>query len=152
MHRLLMASTVLAGLVALPALADTTATGGHEPLSQTASNIDRSDTHGVVAPRLPDPPVQADAGPQALLQAASQAVAAKQTGVAQEELERAETRLLTRSVPANQADDPDNSGAVHLIASARLAIAHGDLASASSAIQSAIGALPGSQPKAAPAS
>ena len=145
MHRLLMTSTVLAGLVALPALADSTAIGGQEPMSQYASNIDRATVHSVIAPKLPAPPVGANADAQDLLQAALQALAAKRTGMAQEALERAETRLLTRSVPPDQADVPDDGTAVHLISSARLAIAHGDLASADSAIQQAIGALPPDQ-------
>jgi len=145
MHRLLITSTVLAGVVALPALAANTVIGGQEPTSQYASNIDRSTTHTVYAPKLPDPPVGANADAQDLLQAASQAIAARHTGMAQEALERAETRLLTRSVPPDQADVPDDGTAVHLISSARLAIAHGDLASADSAIQQAIGALPPDQ-------
>ena len=142
MHRLLMTTTVLAGLVAVPAFAQTSANGTQEPSSNYASNIDQSDTHSMIAPKLPDPPMDANAGPRALLSAASQDVRAKQTGAAQEALERAETRLLTRSTPVDQADNPDNRGPVGLIASARLAIAHGDLSGADNSIQQALGSLP----------
>ena len=148
MHRPFMISTVLAGLVALPVLAASSAFGD-EPLSKTASNIDRSTAHSVIAPQLPAPPAGDDANPQALLQAASQALAANETGMAQESLERAETRLLTRSTMPDQADAPDNSGTVQLISSARMAIAHGDLQAANNDNQQALGGLPQGQASAA---
>ena len=151
MRRLLMTSTLLAGLVAAPAFADNSAIGGQEPSSKYASNIDQSTAHTPYAPKLPDPPLDANADPQALLQAASRAIASGQTGMAQEALERAETRLLSRSVPPDQANTPDDSVPVHLIGSARLDIAHGDLAGANSAVQQALGALPQDQASIAPA-
>jgi hypothetical protein len=142
MHRLLVTSTMLAGLVALPVVTPQAAFAGQEPTSKNASNIDQADSHSVIAPQLPAPPAGDEANAQALLQAASQALAANETGMAQESLERAETRLLTRSTPADQAGAPDSSGAVQLIASARMAIAHGDLNGANGDIQQALGQLP----------
>jgi hypothetical protein len=142
MHRLLMASTMLAGLVAMPALADNTAIGGHEPLSTAASNIDQSTAPSAIAPQLPAPPTADDAHPRDLLNVASQALAKNQTGLAQESLERAETRLLTRTTAPDHADSPDNATPVRLITSARMAIAHHDLQGANSDIQQALAALP----------
>jgi hypothetical protein len=144
MHRLLITSTMLAGLVALPVLTAPSAIAG-QPISTKASNIDASTVHSTIAPQLPAPPVGDDANPKALLQAASQALTANETGLAQESLERAETRLLTRTTAPDQAQVPDNSGAVQLIASARMAIAHGDLGAANTDIQQALGALPQDQ-------
>jgi hypothetical protein len=148
MHRLLITSTVLAGLAGLPVLAASQAIAA-EPVSKNASNIDQSTTHSVIAPQLPAPPVGDDASPHALLQAASQALSANETGMAQESLERAETRMLTRTTAPDQADAPDNTGAVQLVASARMAIAHGDLQGANSDIQQALGGVPQDQATAA---
>jgi hypothetical protein len=144
MHRLLITTTVLAGLAGLPVLTASQAVG-QEPVSKSASNIDQSTTHSVIAPQLPAPPVGDDASPHALLQAASQALAANETGMAQESLERAETRMLTRTTAPDQADAPDNSGAVQMVASARMAIAHGDMQTANNDIQQALGGLPQDQ-------
>jgi hypothetical protein len=140
MRRLLMTSTLLAGLAAIasPAFAES-------PMSKNASNIDQGDTHSVIAPQLPDPDVGDNAGPQALLKDASQALASNQTGKAQEALERAETRLLTRTTAPDQAQAPDNTGTVQMISSARMAIAHGDMQAANSDIQQALGTLPQDQ-------
>ena len=82
---------------------------GHEPgvgesfpASNKASNITAADTRSPIAPRLPTPGVE-DATPAAYLNAAQTALNANQTGRAQEALERAETAMLQRSVPANMA-------------------------------------------------
>jgi hypothetical protein len=144
MHRLLIASTMLAGLVAAPFLIASTA-HAENPMSKTASNIDKSDSHSVVAPQLPAPPASDNGSPRALLQSASQALSANQTGMAQESLERAETRLLTRSTAPDHAQTPDNNGAVQMISSARMAIAHGDLNGAKGDIQQALNSLPQNQ-------
>ena len=138
MRRLLLTSSVLASLAGLPAVTAIAA----DPVSTQASNIDQATTHSVIAPQLPAPPVGDDANASALLQAASQALSSNQTGMAQESLERAEARLLTRTVAPDQADAPDNSGTVNLISSARMAIAHGDKSGANSDIQQALAALP----------
>ena len=138
MRRLLLTSSVLASLTGLPAVTAIAA----DPVSTQASNIDQATTHSVIAPQLPAPPVGDDANASALLQPASQALSSNQTGMAQESLERAEARLLTRTVAPDQADAPDNSGTVNLISSARMAIAHGDKSGANSDIQQALAALP----------
>ena len=70
------------------------------------------------------------AGPEQYLMAARQALAANQSGAAQEALERAETRALDRSVAPSRAGDPDNRTLVKQISDARNALASGDKASA----------------------
>lgn len=78
------------------------------PTSAQASNITPGDTRSIIAPTLPKPPVSPDAGTQAFLNAAHQAVAAHRTGEAQEALERAMTRRLDGDVlrGVSIADDP----------------------------------------------
>ena len=114
--------------------------GVGSPSSNAASNIGPGDTRGQIAPRLPNP----DAGgntPQAYLAAAQRALAANRTGAAQEALERAETRLLSRSTDPSQAGAPDPSAAVQAVGAARRALAARDTAGARSAISSAMSGL-----------
>jgi hypothetical protein len=99
--------------------------GAGSPYSNRASNISGSDTRSLIAPRLPNP----DAGgntPQAYLAAADRALARGQTGAAQEALERAQTRILTRSTDPSEADRPDDSGLARAIGDARQALAGRD--------------------------
>jgi hypothetical protein len=95
------------------------------PRSRTASNIVPADTHADIAPALPPSPAGADAAPSDYLLAARGALATNRTGEAQQSLEMAETRLLTRSVPADQADTPDPQQAVSQIHEALLALGEG---------------------------
>ena len=111
---------------------------GHEPLSRVASNIDAADTHSTIAPRLPSPGVGLNATPMQLLHAARDALSRKATGQAQEALERAETALLDRSTPPSNANVPDSTDAVKLIAEARQALGHHDIAQATQAVDSAL--------------
>lgn len=110
--------------------------GGSVPTSTRASNINRGDTRTEYAPRLPNPDA-AGSTPEAYLAAADRALAARQTGRAQEALERAETRLLTRSTDPSMANSPDNAPVVQQIAQARQALARGDMAGARQAIRAA---------------
>ncbi len=109
------------------------------PASNKASNLAPGDTRSVIAPRLPAPAGGPDASPAAFLTDAQRALATRQTGRAQEALERAETAMLQRSVPAGEASTPDQSPGVLQIRSARDALARGDIAGAQKAIA---GALP----------
>jgi hypothetical protein len=93
-------------------------TGSSLPLGDRASNIEGSDTRSQIAPNLPPPLVGPDASPRAFLLAARDALAAGRTGAAQEALERAQTRLLDRSVPLFQTDTPDRSPLVDQISAA----------------------------------
>ena len=82
--------------------------GAGSPFSNRASNITGNDTRSVIAPRLPNPDTTGDS-PRDFLVAAQRALAAHQTGAAQEALERAQTRILTRSTDPSMANAPDNA-------------------------------------------
>ncbi len=111
--------------------------GNSLPTSGQASNIDRADTRGDIAPRLPVPAANGNTA-EAYLTAASRSLSRRQTGAAQEALERAETRLLDRSVPAGQANMPEQDPRLTQIADARRALASRDYAGAQRSIQAAM--------------
>ncbi len=127
---------ILALLAPLPVLAQVPApyvrpgneigTGQSLPLSDKASNITPDDTRSSIAPRLPAPPVNENAGPMAFLRAARDSLVAGRTGEAQEALERAESRMLDRAVRPSAAQAPARSPLIEQIAEARGAIALGD--------------------------
>jgi hypothetical protein len=107
--------------------------GAGSPFSTRATHIDRADTRSLIAPRLPDPDANGNT-PQSYLAAAQRALARNQTGAAQEALERAQTRILTRSTDPSMASMPDNSGITRAITDARRALAGGDTRRAQSII------------------
>ena len=106
------------------------------PRSNRASNIGAGDTRSELAPNLPTPNVGPDAPARAYLLSARQALASGQTGMAQEALERAESRMLDRSVLPQQRNAPDQNPAIQQIAAARRALAAGDTGGAMQAIDS----------------
>jgi hypothetical protein len=108
------------------------------PASDNASNITSADTRSPIAPRLPAPGIGENGSPDALLTAAQDALNAHQTGKAQEALERAETALLQRSVPADMASTPDHGPRVTQVTMARDALAKGDVMGAKKAIAAAM--------------
>lgn len=112
--------------------------GAGSPRSDRASNIAPSNTHSGIAPRLPDPATAGNT-PEAYLAAAQRALASGRTGAAQEALERAETRLLTRSTEASAASNPADMPMVQQIGQARQALAARDIPGARSAIRAALG-------------
>ncbi len=124
---LLASATVLALATALPAFAQTATTG---PMSNSATNLDTSDTHSVISPRLPAPDVPAGAGPRQFLAVAKTALQRGRTGEAQSALEMAETRLLDRSIVAGSSP-VDNGPMVGKISDALTALGNGDRARAS---------------------
>ena len=115
--------------------------GARVPLSQAASNTTAANTRSEIAPRLPDPGA-ANNSPEAFLAAAQRALNAGRTGAAQEALERAETRILSRSTDPSMANSPDDSAMVQSIGQARRALANRDIAAARSAIGMAMAARP----------
>ena len=126
------------------AMSDTGARPGHEPgvgnsepMSDRASNIDRGDTRSDIAPRLPNPDASANT-PEAYLAAADRALARHQTGAAQEALERAETRLLDRSVPQGQGNTPDQDPRIQQVNSALQALGNRNYVGARQSIQQAM--------------
>lgn len=101
-------------------------TGQSLPLSDKASNATAGDTRSVIAPRLPVPSAGDDASPRGFLEAAQRALTLGRTGEAQEALERAESRLLDRSVAPSRAGQPSVQPLVARTADARRALAAGD--------------------------
>jgi len=79
---------------------------------------------------LPDPGVPEDAAPSAFVTAARNAIAAGRTGAAMEAIERAESRLLVRSVRPSRAWVPSDQALVRMLADARAALGQGDRATA----------------------
>jgi hypothetical protein len=154
MRSLALSFTVLAGLVGTPALAQTSApgadpvtgarpgndvgTGMSMPMGTRASNIDAGDTRSMIAPNLPSASLGPDAGPADYLRAAQASLQAGRTGEAQQSLEMAQTRLLDRSVPMGQTNNPSDNPAVTQISQALRALAARDRAQAMQLIQSAI--------------
>ena len=113
-------------------------TGMSMPMGSRASNIDGADTGSEIAPNLPSPQLGPNASPVDYLRAAQSALAAGQTGEAQQALEEAQTRLLDRSVPYGQTDAPSANPAVQQITRALHALAAGDQAQCMQLIQAAI--------------
>jgi len=111
--------------------------GAGSPLSNTASNTTAANTRSEIAPRLPDPAAGSNT-PQAYLQAAQRALASGRTGAAQEALERAETRILSRSIDPSMAASPADMPMVMQISNARRALAGRDTSGARTAIDAAL--------------
>jgi hypothetical protein len=108
------------------------------PLSDAASNITPGNSASVIAPRLPDPPLDENAAPADFLAAARQALTAGRTGEGQEALERAESRALDRSVRPSLASQASRQPLVQQITRARDALAAGDTPGAIRAIDGAL--------------
>ena len=107
---------------------NTIGTGQSLPLSDKASNATAGDTRSLIAPRLPTPAAGDDSSPRAFLESAQRALVLGRTGEAQEALERAESRLLDRSVAPSRADVPSAQPVVAAVGDARRALAAGDRA------------------------
>ncbi len=157
MRQTLLASATLLSLAcALPAFAqpyapDTTGgehwahqpgTGMSGPASNTASNIGNGDSRSQIAPHLPQPAQGENASPEIYLRDAQRALAQRQTGLAQQALEMAETRLLDRSTAPEAANMPDQRPEVAAVSRARQALGAGNVRAASNAIQMALSASP----------
>ncbi len=113
-------------------------TGQSGPASARASNIDSGDAHSEIAPHLPQPAGGENAGPWNYLRDAERALDHHETGRAQQALEMAETRLLDRSTPVNEANQPDQGPVVAQVSQARQALGHGDIRASRSAIALAL--------------
>jgi hypothetical protein len=104
------------------------------PRSPIASNITGSDTQSTIAPTPPAPDVPPGASAASLLMSANQSLASNQTGTADEALERAETNILQRGVPAVTANVPSADPVVTQIEQARQEIGNRNLQAASATI------------------
>jgi hypothetical protein len=87
---------------------------------------------------LPSPNLPEGALPSDFLRVAQNALAAGRVGEAEEALERAQTRMLDRSVPLGQTNDPSNNPTVGQIGQARQALAADDRATCMQLLQTAI--------------
>jgi hypothetical protein len=105
--------------------------------STTASNIGAADTRSPIAPVLPTPDVAGNS-PRDFLVAARSAILAGQTGAAQEALERAETRQLSRDVAPSDASNPIEGPMIRQIGVARQALSVGNSQAALQAIAVAL--------------
>ncbi len=94
-------------------------------LAQTQTQQD-----GIPLVRLPDPPVTDDAPASAFVNAARTAIAAGRPGEAMEAIERAESRVLIRSVRPSRANTPSDQALVRTLAEARAALRQGNRAEA----------------------
>lgn len=117
------------------------------PMSGQASNLTPSDTRSVIAPTLPIPPVNPNAGAEQFLSVAKQALARHRTGEAQEALERAETRRLDRDAARNIS--PNDDPMIGQIRAALEALGHHDFAAADQQVSGAMsmGATAGNMPE-----
>jgi hypothetical protein len=145
MRSILMAVGAL--LVALPAAAQTDpATGARPgrvpgvgeslPRSDRASNIGPG-TAQDVAPSLPQPAVGEVGEARDYLQAAREALGTGRTGLAQQSLEMAETRLLSRVQPS-EVIAPSGEPLVMLIRQARQALDSGQRMQAMQMVDAAL--------------
>ena len=100
----------------------------------------RSPDGGGPGTRLPVPEVDENAAPAAFLDAARGAIAAGRVPEAMEALERAESRVLARSVRPSMASQPSRQPQIALIAAARGALAGGDRMQALQFIDQALAA------------
>jgi hypothetical protein len=99
-------------------------------LAQTAGNI--------VLPSLPSPELSESSKPSDYLRAAQGALAAGRVGEVQSALEMAQTRMLDRSVPLGQTDNPSDNPTIAQITQARQALAARDRTTCLQLIQAAI--------------
>lgn len=124
--------------IAIPtAMASTPDTLGH-PASNHASGTVGAAAHSVIAPRLPTPDVPEGASPGAFLQAARKAVSDGKTGLAEEALERAQTRALDNTQIGPEPASPMSSEMATRIGDARTKLNSGDRQAALAAIDNAL--------------
>jgi hypothetical protein len=154
MRSALLSAIALSALLAAPAMAqgvpsgaspvtgarpgNDVGTGMSMPLGNRASNIDQRDTRSEIAPNLPSPQLGPNASAADYLHAAEYSLRAGRTGEAQQALEMAQTRLLDRSVPQGQTDNPSANPAVAQIDQALHALAAGQRLQAIELIDAAI--------------
>jgi len=146
MRKTLLLSAAALALTAGPALAQSqTIRPGHvpgvgdsQPASSQASNIDSADARSTIAPRLPEPAGGPSAGPDHYIRDAQRALAHHQTGMAQQAIEMAETRLLDRSVLATAVNTPADNPAITALEAARHDLAKHDWTGANRHLSEAI--------------
>jgi hypothetical protein len=103
----------------------------------SASTMAQQPGNKVLEP-LPSPSLSEDSRPSDYLRAAQAALAAGRTAEGASALEMAQTRMLDRSVPLGQTDNPSDNPTIIQITQARQALAAHDRAASLQAIQAAI--------------
>jgi hypothetical protein len=106
-------------------------------IALSATALAQSDRSAVLPP-LPSPNVPEGSRPSDYLRAAQAALAAGHAGEAESALEMAQTRILARSVPLGQTDNPSDNPTIGQIAQARQALAGHDQATCAQLIQAAV--------------
>jgi len=109
--------------------------------STRASNILPSDTQSDIAPVLPTPPAGEHASAAQLLRDAQAALDRGQTGLAQEAMERAEARVLSRSMPASEVGTRVRGPVEDKLSQARLALGRNDIAASRALLDEALSVL-----------
>lgn len=112
-----------------------------DPMSHQAARTEAG-TYGVIAPRLPTPDLPEGASPQAFLNAARSAVVAGKTGLAEEALERAQTRALDITQIGDHPIAPMSSAMSTHIDTARSQLKAGDRKTTLAAIDAALALTP----------
>lgn len=110
--------------------------GVGSPLSTHATDLTPSRGEKIGS-RLPTPPTTGDT-PRDLLAAAQRSLDHGQTGAAQQALEMAETRVLSRTIDPSMANQPYPASMVASISQARQALGKRDIAGAKQAITMAL--------------
>lgn len=124
----------------------------HGPVSNQASHTPGSAPSSAIAPRLPQPAGGESGSPEQFLHEADRALEMHKTGLAQQALEMAETRMLDRSTLASEASTPDADPEVRALRRAREALGRHELGEAHAAIREALNDAPGTgAPPPAPA-
>ena len=115
----------------------------HGPISSQSSHTPGSAPGSAIAPRLPEPAGGDGGSPEQFLHEADRALMMHKTGLAQQALEMAETRMLDRSTVASDASTPDAEPEVRALRRAREALGRHDLREAHEAIREALNDTPG---------
>ena len=115
----------------------------HGPVSDRASHTPGSAPSSEIAPRLPEPAGGDGGSPEQFMHEADRALEMHKTGLAQQALEMAETRMLDRSTVASQASMPNGEPEVRALRRAREALGRHDLREAHQAIREALNDAPG---------
>jgi hypothetical protein len=119
---------------------DNGARPGHEiGVGESLPRSPNTNPASTIAPSLPAPNAGPDANVQELLTAANQALVTHQTGAAEEAMEQAETRILTRAVPQSMANQASMNPVVNQIEQARQMLGAHDIAGAEQIINQILG-------------
>ena len=113
--------------------------GGDGTTDGHAIRLAMDNARSTVVPALPSPPGGDEQRASDYLKAAQGALAAGRSGEAQQALEMAQTRMLDRSVPMGQTNNPNDNPTVQQISRALQALAVRDRATSMQFIEAAIG-------------